>query len=548
MNTLQWTGRLTGALALAVTLEAPAHAQCPGGGVETQTFVASFGPELGSWPLQQISVPKWEPPCPTAQLIRVQMQLCATTEASVDYINNDDNVACDITLEVTLDAFATPEDAAFPTPDACVPDPGVCSPDLNVNLLLQGGPINVPPMTSGSTDLGPVTECNFTTFTSPASVAFFISEPGDTEVVFDHQGDSDSNHDGCGVVEFVSDIFTELELTVTYTYCNCDAPPEGCVCLEESPHYRRPGSLLLFPEFDNLEGDITILTVTNTDCSINSEDIQVHYRYIDREDCQEFDRQEPFTPCDTLTLLTGLHNPGQEQGFVYAYAVDLEGVPIVHNHLIGNLLVISGISLFDYSINPVVFRAPGLPGSETDADNDGIRDLDDTEYEPAPDTITLPRFMGQSPGVPGLYQSQLILLALSGGQQFTETRIDCILYNDNEQPFSLDYTFFCWDKPFLAQISQAFTNQFLKTTDHDPLEIVGAPSREAGWLCCDGGVASSTQETIVDPAFYMVLVERVGNFALADLPFECGVQFNGALIPDDLLGDGDPIPMNDDNQ
>ena len=82
----------------------------------------------------------------------------------------------------------------------------------------------------------------------------------------------------------------------------------------------------------------------------------------------------------------------------------------------------------------------------------------------------------------------------------------------------------------------------------DDDEIIGATTREAGWLCCDGAVATSTQETIMDPAFYMVLVERVGSYGVADLPFECGTQDNGALIPRDILGDGDPTPVNGDNQ
>jgi hypothetical protein len=69
-------------------------------------------------------------------------------------------------------------------------------------------------------------------------------------------------------------------------------------------------------------------------------------------------------------------------------------------------------------------------------------------------------------------------------------------------------------------------------------------------------VAVSSQETIVDPAFYMVLIERVGIFAVADLPFECGSQVNGTLLPRSLFGDGDidldgdgiPDPVDGDNQ
>ena len=87
---------------------------------------------------------------------------------------------------------------------------------------------------------------------------------------------------------------------------------------------RNPGSLLLYPEFDNRVGDATVLTVTNTS---TTDDVTVHFVYIGRYgsggadlNCEEFDRFADLTPNDTLTVLTNLHNPQQEQGYVYAYA------------------------------------------------------------------------------------------------------------------------------------------------------------------------------------------------------------------------------------
>jgi len=42
---------------------------------------------------------------------------------------------------------------------------------------------------------------------------------------------------------------------------------------------------------------------------------------------------------------------------------------------------------------------------------------------------------------------------------------------------------------------------------------------------------------IQDPAFYAVLVERIGTYGAADLPFELCSQNNGDLLPRSLLGD-----------
>jgi hypothetical protein len=337
-----------------------------------------------------------------------------------------------------------------------------------------------------------------------------------------------------------------LEVDVTYTFCTDLPPPGECPCVGPSPHYRRPGSMLLYPEFDNREGNVTLVTVTNTKCDDADGDVRVEIRFINEDTCGEDDFTRNLTACDTFTFFTKALNPNNKQGYLYIFAKDAQNNPIVWNHLVGSLLVISGLESFDYSVNPVAFRGIGsLGGAEqpdgtlTDLNGNGHLDLDGMEYEPAPDSITIPRFLGQDSvgpeGAPGgLFMSQLILIALSGGQQFVTT-VDFCIFNDNEEVFSSEWTFFCWDKPYLTDISNIFGNQWLKDiTNHAPDEIFGAPARESGWMVINGAVASSTATDIQDPAFYAVLVERVGSYAAADLPWECGVQFNGSLLPQGL--------------
>ena len=41
---------------------------------------------------------------------------------------------------------------------------------------------------------------------------------------------------------------------------------------------RQPGSLLLYPEFDNRDAVLTVLTVTN----VSHEDVNVHFVYVGR--------------------------------------------------------------------------------------------------------------------------------------------------------------------------------------------------------------------------------------------------------------------------
>ena len=289
---------------------------------------------------------------------------------------------------------------------------------------------------------------------------------------------------------------------------------------------RAPGSLLLFPEFDNQMGTVTVLTVTNT--AVDVGDVQVEFVYIGRYggsgsdiDCEEFNRTEVLTDNDTITLLTEVHNPQQEQGFVYAFARQGVDNPIVHNWLIGNVMTVDGLTAFEYSVNPVSYE--GFAG---DLNDNGLRDLDGSEYEESPDEILVPRFLGQNAD----RKSELILIGLTGGARF-DTTVDFLIYNDNEEVFSSEYTFRCWERVLLEDISGIFENEFLDLwTNHDPQELLGADDIETGWFRMDGALASSTSTTLSDPAVYGVLVEKIGNRGAADLPFESGLNANGKLF------------------
>jgi|GEM_PF-1613692 len=381
---------------------------------------------------------------------------------------------------------------------------------------------------------------------------------GTGELDFEVEVVSINTLNGCANAERPTTLLASAEVEVIYTYCvGEEIVVEGCECDRPSPHYRRPGSLLLFPEFDTRQGEYTVLTVTNTDCLSDvdgdcfdeaPENIAVEFVFVDGDNCQENNVTKFLTPCDTLTLIAKHVNPTPEQGYVFAFAKEYDGglpngSPISYNYLIGNEMIISGFNFFDYSMNPVAFRSFQDPGCLTDIDGDGYRDLDNVEYQPAPNIITIPRFFGQDGDlgdeVPGVWNSELILIALSGGQQF-DTIVDFVFYNDNEEINSSEWTFHCWDKPYLFEISDGFRNQYLKDfTDHDTREIFGATDRETGWICIEGAGAFSDQDNIETPAIYAALVEHVGPLGIADLPFECGIRTNGALIPRGQFGDPD---------
>ena len=255
--------------------------------------------------------------------------------------------------------------------------------------------------------------------------------------------------------------------------------------------------------------------------------------------CTEFDRYEELTADDTLTLITNFHNPDSSQGFLQVVAVNSAHQPIGFDYLVGHSMIISGLESFEYSINPVDYRAMVMEDALSDIDGDTVLDLNGVEYEKTAGEILIPRFFGEyeDPTQGGqLVRGELILIALSGGRQF-QTSLDFLVHNDNEEEFSTSHTFRCWERVFLGDISGVFTNDFLANfTNHDPAEhVFGA---ESGWMTIDGGVAVSSAASIQDPAFYAVYVEHILGVRMADLPFERCLQ-SGHLLPDSVTGDNE---------
>ena len=303
-----------------------------------------------------------------------------------------------------------------------------------------------------------------------------------------------------------------------------------------------PGSLLVFPNFDNTRGDLTFLTVTNTsDDQVNGA-VNVEFVYINGVNCQEFNRTRTLTPNDEITVITQIDNPNMHKGYCYVFAKSkITGAAIKFDHLIGTALIVeanNGVDTPDYSINPWVFKAGAAlaEGNPTDLNTNGLRDLNGLEYELAPDKLDQPRFFGEGGGFTAA--TQLVLINMTGGAAFN-TVVDFLVYNDNEEVFSAQYNFGCWAKVHLHNISNVFDNAFLVTTNHAAGEIPGLPSgfAETGWYRINGNTSFSTAAQFFDPAILSAQIETIiGHFGGAVLPFTEGTQANGSLLSHNLFG------------
>ncbi len=282
----------------------------------------------------------------------------------------------------------------------------------------------------------------------------------------------------------------------------------------------QPGSLLLFPLFDNARGDETFLTVTNTNAT---DSVTIEYVYIDGYDCLEFNRTRNLTPNDTLTVRTKSDNPNMVTGYCYVFAKNAAGA-VSFNHLIGSALINDGSTGSDYEIQPYTFEAVGAKGTATDVDGNGVRDMDGVEYEAAPDALHIPRFIGQ-----GAATTDLILINLTGGASFTAI-VDFLVYNDNEEVFSAQKSVQCWDKYTLTQVSGLFSDSFLAGTNNAAGESLGGA--ETGWYSMKGRLSFSSADSEANPAILALQVERRGSSygAVAALPYGTGARTNGGLI------------------
>lgn len=304
---------------------------------------------------------------------------------------------------------------------------------------------------------------------------------------------------------------------------------------------RNPGSIVLFPEFDNTGGRLALLTITNTNPDVAADSVRVEVVFVngsgpDASLCAETNATYLLSSNDTLTLLSTIANPNQQRGWAYAFAKDVHGRAISFDWLIGDDVLVDPVFTLDYAVNPLTFRAVPAQGQPTDLDGDGLRDLNGLEYEPAPARMLVPRFLGQS----ATYRSQLILINLTGGAQFTAIA-DFLVYNDNEEVFSAQTAFDCWVKRPLIAISGAFGAGFLANTNQNPAEVLGAVNVDTGWFRLRGRQAWSNATALPDPAILALLVERMPlDHAASDLPFETGSRINGDLLLHGALGDTTP--------
>lgn len=294
---------------------------------------------------------------------------------------------------------------------------------------------------------------------------------------------------------------------------------------DASASRQNPGSCLLFPYFENNNQTVNVISITNVN---SSEDLWVRLVWISDNGCNPLDFWFELTPRDTLTFTAKAVCPYQGTGFFYAYVVQGAWSTMEKDadFLIGQELVISNWDnqLANFSLNAVSFQCLNCQA-------DGKLRLDGEEYTAAPATLYFPRFFGQT----DLFLSKIVLINLTGGRYF-DVETYWLISNDNEQIFSLEKHFDCFEVFKLADVGSIFYNSYLLYSNHDVAEPLGFASLvETGWIEITGAEAYNLEVPVVieKPCIYGVLIENVVNlgYSHADLPFQIeDPEFNKAML------------------
>jgi len=287
-------------------------------------------------------------------------------------------------------------------------------------------------------------------------------------------------------------------------------------------------SLLVFPHYDSRFDELTLVSVTNT-LSGPGGAVRLHYVYIDGVSWTEFDRYEPLTAGDTLTVIAGSHNPLGGRGWLWVRALDPDtDRPIDFDYLVGDLLVLGGSMSRAYAAEAAGFRALAHEANApigrsasghafADLNGDGSAQFDGVEYERWPDVLVLSSFVEQR----GAIEDRVILLTSLPGGFRVDLRL--LLYSNDERQYSGQASFRCWADLRLLDLAPV-TGRLQGTAAELP----------TGWLRLDGTTAvHQVTGTRVDrpPVLGLVLRSVGSSIASAHLLHARGERDGLALPP-----------------
>lgn len=239
------------------------------------------------------------------------------------------------------------------------------------------------------------------------------------------------------------------------------------------------GSVLIFPIYTSNPAQTNIsntrVTITNTSTTAPA---NVHLFFVDGNGCNVADRYVCLTENQTTTFLTSDLDPSTT-GYIVAIASDLNGCPVSHNFLIGDLFVktVVGNTPFFGNIGAEAVSAlynDVLPGCDALTPLAAVRfnGVSGSGYEVLPRVLALTSILSRE----DLNFTWLILDPIGGDLATSPARLGTLfglLFDDAEEPASFNIS------GGVCQLRTILSNDSPKTVPRFDLII---PALRTGWM------------------------------------------------------------------
>jgi len=247
------------------------------------------------------------------------------------------------------------------------------------------------------------------------------------------------------------------------------ADPGSPYLPDQAPSDQKPGSVLIYNLYTS---DVTSPAIHNTRIAITNTSamipVAVHLFFVDGVSRSIADFVVCLTPNQTISYETAELDPSTE-GYILAVAVDRNGLPIVHNFLIGDAFVkyASGHQAGLAAMGVAARAMPQMSSLSVAVD----LAFDDLQYEQLPAVLAIDNILSRVSGNDTL----VVINRLGGDMGLGATELGPVfglLYNDVENSHS--YTF---SSP-RTQLRYQMTNLMPRTT---PRFTTVIPEGRSGW-------------------------------------------------------------------
>jgi len=301
-----------------------------------------------------------------------------------------------------------------------------------------------------------------------------------------------------------------------------------------------PGSILLFPLVDTSEGNLSLVSITNTNSSQRfisgmpyregQVDLLLRYIYSDGSVVENVSRMDAG---GVYSFFAQSHAGRVHTGYLYVIARDpFTGEAIDFDFLLGSSLILDLNSQAGFGLDSIAFKALAKENNSptgisplghvySDIGKDGAFYLDGNEFSATYDSVSVPMLFEE---IPGVIETELVVLTTLPVNYRIDVRIE--LFNNNESSFEVPMSFQVWKKSNFGAISEV-----AKTPNLNGVNPTG--EIRTGWarIQATHAVDMTTGQAILSPGIMGCYLtrSRKGHLGCASLLVGSKARSGGVL-------------------